>query len=523
MTNPTSSPDLPTLELFDAYCTNTLDSQSADELTKLLKSSAPNRRHFVEYVDLHNELYDHVRFEELDMRRLLRSLDTSEKDARRLHRRHLMMASLTSCLLCTLLMATVGYWYIQYAYFFGELLAVADGQLTFQNEPMEVNETLGTGRLSLADGAATIEIGGKSRFLMSAGSEVDILSRNALRLNRGNVSIQTGGRKMTVYAGDRILTNLGTDFSVSMANGSPSELHVVDGAIAVNSPENSDKASSSQVSGHKSVSLRGAKGSKVEDLPYNPCAFMSPTQLVETVDSYRSSQIAQQIRELKKNRADGLVLRHSFEDVTLSSKVVLNQAEGKLAFGAGEVVLSQPTPGRYPHSTALHFRGGSQEDRVELSQEDSARLDATKPMTVLMWVRVERFEHRFSRLISRGRGEELSWAIWFRRSDQVLGLGYGPGKDDNLVADVPIQDGKWHQVAFTFRPTGDGTSRICFYFDGKLINQTDNAVTLSTTAPLLIGNCQEDDSWNGFAGDIDEVAIFNRALSEEEIRQDFEH
>ncbi|WP_459556974.1 LamG-like jellyroll fold domain-containing protein [Lacunimicrobium album] len=519
MTEQTMTPDHKFLKLVDAYCNNVLDAQSARQLTEILESDAASRRQFIEYVDLHNELYDHIRLEDYDLNVVLNRLDDDEAGMKRLHRRHMMLASLASCVLCSMLLVSVGYWYIQYAYYFGELLAIANGQLTFRDEPLTVNDRLGFGRLTLNDGAATIEIAGRTRFLMSAGSEVEILSRSSMRLTKGNISVQTGGRQIDILVGERKLTNLGTEFSVSLPEGRNSEVQVIQGALSVGNQEKSDSSmASSHISSGQGAAMGTRKGETIDSLPFNPCTFLSPTELVETIDKFESSRIAHSLREMKLNRAEGLVLRHSFEDVTLSSKLALNQAEGKLSFGEGKIIDATPTPGRHPHANAMHFRGGSFEDRIELTPEDSAHLDATRPMTVLMWVRAERFEHRFSRLISRGRGSELSWAIWFRRQDRVLGLGYGPTQPDNIVADVPIVDGKWHQIAFTFDPTVDGKTNISFYFDGELVNQTA-AKTISTTAPLVIGSCQEGESWNGFTGDIDEVSIFNRVLPAEELQQ----
>lgn len=80
-----------------------------------------------------------------------------------------------------------------------------------------------------------------------------------------------------------------------------------------------------------------------------------------------------------------------------------------------------------------------------------------------------------------------------------------------------INDGKWHYVVGTW----DG-SALRVYVDGNLETSTSwaNAPVYDTTSQQRIGNGnQSGTETNFFNGAIDEVAVFNRALTDQEIRR----
>ena len=87
-------------------------------------------------------------------------------------------------------------------------------------------------------------------------------------------------------------------------------------------------------------------------------------------------------------------------------------------------------------------------------------------------------------------------------------------------ADVGANDGKWHFVVFTC----DGSSNH-FYFDGNEVMLTWQDghqpygiwFSSQTTDTSSIGWCNRPDHWGFFTGSLDEVRIYDRALSQTEI------
>ncbi len=87
-----------------------------------------------------------------------------------------------------------------------------------------------------------------------------------------------------------------------------------------------------------------------------------------------------------------------------------------------------------------------------------------------------------------------------------------------------VNNGNWHHVALTFDPEDNNTVR--FYFDGALFYSIVAQVVPNTTSnPILIGKpiffSPAFSYDNYFDGSIDEVRIWNRALSECEIQNNY--
>jgi len=80
-----------------------------------------------------------------------------------------------------------------------------------------------------------------------------------------------------------------------------------------------------------------------------------------------------------------------------------------------------------------------------------------------------------------------------------------------------VNDGNWHNVTFTYSSSG-----MKIYIDGSLnVSNTVNVTPLTTaTDNFLIGARRVSGALsNNFAGSIDEVAIFNTALSASKIQE----
>jgi hypothetical protein len=98
---------------------------------------------------------------------------------------------------------------------------------------------------------------------------------------------------------------------------------------------------------------------------------------------------------------------------------------------------------------------------------------------------------------------------------------WNDGTDFGMRTDIPFGVGVWKHVAITY----DG-SHLRQYVDGQLLNEKGYASkTLGNTQPLLLGKgyaypSNEVETFH-FNGLLDEVEIFNRALSQAEIQAIF--
>lgn len=180
-----------------------------------------------------------------------------------------------------------------------------------------------------------------------------------------------------------------------------------------------------------------------------------------------------------------------------------------------------PAPGG---NQALHFAGLGSTSRSDLVQVPSApALQFTNSLTAEVWVRATpttNIDHSgmeilqwgdFSRSLSlRCFNSGLTVNATFKTTAATYTLGNG----------FPLGDRAWHHLAVSYDATA-GPMNLRFYIDGHL----NHAVTATgqfaqAPQPLMIGGPSlGQSSTQPFSGDADNLRLWNRALSESEIRE----
>jgi hypothetical protein len=135
----------------------------------------------------------------------------------------------------------------------------------------------------------------------------------------------------------------------------------------------------------------------------------------------------------------------------------------------------------------------------------------TDKITVSAWFRVDVFDVTYQPIVTKG---DSSWRI--ARNSETNGLQWrcnGPTPTFRINGVVNVNDGEWHHAAGTY----DGATAQ-LYVDGKLDGTmaTAGLIAKNTQKVFLGGNSEQTARlWKGA---IDEVRIYNRALTEAEVR-----
>jgi hypothetical protein len=87
------------------------------------------------------------------------------------------------------------------------------------------------------------------------------------------------------------------------------------------------------------------------------------------------------------------------------------------------------------------------------------------------------------------------------------------GSFHNAVGGGPVNDGKWHHLVGTF----DG-ARMKLYVDGALAEDNASGVTIVYDASSPFAIAKQSCCSNTFPGSIDEVALYDRALLDVQIK-----
>ncbi|MDB4354049.1 hypothetical protein N9Z02_01965, partial [Akkermansiaceae bacterium] len=177
-------------------------------------------------------------------------------------------------------------------------------------------------------------------------------------------------------------------------------------------------------------------------------------------------------------------------------------------FTGSEFDAFYATEGKFGDS-ALEQNGGAGWVTVPASV-DTLR-EAENAVTVSVWAKVPAFSANWQALISHGEGAQ--WRL--ARSNATTGVAWAGGAGDLSGGD--LSDGEWHHIVGISDPDNFTTS---LYVDGVLITSgaapAINNAGNDVTTDLFIGSNPQSTNreWNG---QIDDVAVWGRALTEEEV------
>jgi len=150
---------------------------------------------------------------------------------------------------------------------------------------------------------------------------------------------------------------------------------------------------------------------------------------------------------------------------------------------------------------------------------DSPAFAITQDLTLDTWINVVAFP-RFMEIVMRGDSRNFLDPYYLAAHDGVVRFHIEDANGNAVNLEAPITSGHWLHVAGTLE---NATGTMTLYVNGAVVNQTTTTIRPfgdldPTQNPGIgIGNLQ-DASGQGFDGLIDEVEIFNRALSQSEIQ-----
>jgi hypothetical protein len=222
------------------------------------------------------------------------------------------------------------------------------------------------------------------------------------------------------------------------------------------------------------------------------------------------------LQGLSPGLKEGLILAYDFDEQPVNGVVHDLSGSGN----NGHLFGPEWTPQGH-HGGALIF--GPQNKYVEIANSDSLNPSA---ITLSVWVKTTRADHFFRRIIEKSfrKGFALSivgdWEGWKPKTHKRGRITFEVG-NKAMESDYPITDGEWHHVAATY----DGSIARLF-IDGEQQTRTPKwSISIpSNDFPLRLGGFVDpdlvhDDPKASFDGMMDEVRIYNRALSAQEMKE----
>jgi len=178
---------------------------------------------------------------------------------------------------------------------------------------------------------------------------------------------------------------------------------------------------------------------------------------------------------------------------------------------------------------ALEFNGKT--SRLEIASSDS--LNPQKELSVAMWFKAK------NQLPAAEEARFMDkWGMLEKNADKNSGyvVAFFPGPHENRLVltynanDFAGQsfvlpfDGKWHHIAVVLDSSVKGLDAIQMYLDGNAEEVVKWFLAAPAGVPITPNDLElkigcGNNAWNCFKGVLDEVVMFSRTLSENEVKE----
>ncbi len=368
-----------------------------------------------------------------------------------------------------------------------------------------VGTALGRGALYLSAGLLELTYTNGVVIVLEAPARFDLRTATTLWLGEGNVSarVPDGAQGFAVETASARIVDLGTEFGVSAKAGS-SEVHVFKGEVLVTNPTEPN-----------ALRLTENLASRIDALTHTPVGIdYSPEHYIRSFEE-RVSDFARMVHAL------GPVAYYRMR-ITPDATLLLDVAAGRHLHGVIVPGASQSTSSTGKVGAGLRLRGPATQSYAFVRDFPKAPAAA---LTVCAWVRAgsrprwASIAKHWDKAGGRNGGGQFHFGLWHDEGSLEVHVHDQAGGEVGVRDTAPLPIGEWQFVAFTL----DGTM-LRLYRNGREVASAPCA-GLSASAPDALGigvkldaSLAPDRNNPGFwDGVIDEVAIFHRALSADEI------
>ncbi len=209
---------------------------------------------------------------------------------------------------------------------------------------------------------------------------------------------------------------------------------------------------------------------------------------------------------------DALILYMSFDTIDGIQTIDHSKYENH-----GEMMGNpQHVEGRF--GKALQFNGVS--DYVEIPHHETLTVD--QDVTVMAWIHTERHtgpdNAQWQGILAKGNNPR-SYSFWTEEKSKCLHFSVGAPNGGSVCHQGEVKLNEWQHVV---AQVNSGTHR--YWINGEKVGETGNKPDppgLEDTSPVVVGTAGGGNK-RYFLGMIDEVRIWNRALTEEEVNEQME-
>lgn len=360
---------------------------------------------------------------------------------------------------------------------------------------------IGPGEYELLKGIVHLRFAQGADVVIASPARLDVRDAQHARLVHGNVRVTAPptarGFTITTDAADYV--DLGTEFGLRVdPRSGASDLYVFDGQVNVADPR-TGKVLSEVVEGESSRYVDGASKTVPE---IDEKAFPTPG----AIGFQRWRQYEHETRA-----DDRLLAFYSFRR-TPDETVLLNALHDD-GMAAGRIEGARWTTGRWPGKEALLFDRDTDFVQLNIPGEH-------EELTVAVWLKLDRLDFVFNAILNSDRYDLGHVHLQLTRQGLPRGGVAVAGPYDERIVGSPVPLGRWTHIASVLSRE---TRSHRMYVNGVLTLERN----WRSDQVLRPGSCRLG-NWLAVEGDrvtnralrgrVDELAIWNRVLSADEIK-----
>lgn len=398
-------------------------------------------------------------------------------------------------------------------------------------------DVLPNGILAFDSGVAEIDFFCGATLIVEGPARLEIESDWSVSVKEGRLraSVPPAARGFVVKAADSEIIDLGTEFALEVGI-EKARVEVIDGEVELRGGE------------HDGRHLLTGEGASLKGI-LSQTSVVEGLSTVSDIDQQRQQAESGRFRQWQERsqtfRTDERLIAYFPIAEGVLDRVVPNAALTGSSFNGRLVGPVGRSTGRFgPDSEAVNFDRLGSRVRTRIDGEFEA-------FTFACWVQIDRLEHRYNALFM-GDGFENGEPHWQIRddgrlmisvmvddtqkiehfSDLELRLVTKAGLHKNYYSEpfwAPSMSGQWFHLASVYDPEN---RRVRQFANGQMICDEEIADELLAKqlriGPAEVGNWGQpfrktpEFAVRNLNGTIDELAIFNAALSHEEIQSMYE-
>lgn len=360
---------------------------------------------------------------------------------------------------------------------------------------------IGPGEYELLKGIVHLRFAQGADVVLASPSRLDVRDAQHTRLVYGNVRVTAppAARGFTIATNAADYVDLGTEFGLRVdPRSGASDLYVFDGQVNV-ADTRTGKVLSEVVEGESSRYLDGAVGAVPE---LDEDAFPTPG----AIGFQRWQQYEREIRA-----DDRLLAFYPFRRTV--DETVLFNSQNDDGMAAGRIDGARWTTGRWPGKEALLFDRDTDFVQLDIPGEH-------QDLTVAVWLKVDRLDFGLNAILNSDGNEPGDFHFQLTRQGLPRGGVVIQSHFDDKVVGESVPVGKWTHVASVIS-TQNRSQQI--YVNGVLARERHwRKDEILRPGSCRLGNWLPDAKAcvanRAFRGRIDELAIWSRVLSVDEIK-----